>query len=198
MGIALMFPALIPARGGMIQVVIVLAAVVLLLATVFGVMIATQISPLRPIAEISILGKHFVGVSRSLVGLAAFFGGMIVTWIITLDVSLQAQKLSLDVNQITGQLWQLFLSLAPFIAYIYWLGIAVDLMRVRKHGRLLAAERFLASVRGVRYLSELNRPLVRRQLRRLALAPWWAVFATYYIAPVLFFLVGSALWQIIS
>lgn len=167
-------------------------AVAVTLAVIFftaiSIAVAAKIPPLRPVAEVSVLGKHTVGLSRLLVGLLAFFGNTALTWLIALSVAFQKSP---DVNftSITEQLWSLFISLAGSVAYVYWMWIAIDLLRARQTARLEAVERIEQT-----WLTHLNTPAAERVIARVMKwsmrSPWFLFLYTFFAAPVVIYLSG--------
>lgn len=167
-------------------------AVAVSLAVVFftavSIAVAAKIRPLRPVAEVSVLGKHTVGLSKLLVGLLAFFGNTALTWLIALSVAFQKTP-DVDFPSITEQLWSLFISLAGSVAYVYWMWIAVDLLRARQTARLEAVGQIEMT-----WLTHLNVPsaerVVARTMRWLMRSPWFLFLYTFFAAPVVIYLSG--------
>jgi len=112
----------------------VVAYLAVLFFTAVSIAVSAKLRPLRPVSEVSVLGKHTVGLSKLLVGLLAFFGSTALTWLIALSVAFQKTP-NIDFTSITEQLWSLFISLAGSVAYVYWMWIAVDLLRARHTAR---------------------------------------------------------------
>lgn len=137
----LLVPGLAPIVGLLMRVGFFAGSILVILAVALGMLLAANLPPLTPVAETSALGKRIVGVSRSLLGMLVFFGGMVVTWVITMDVALQGQSHSPKIETTLSSLFQLLLTAAPVVAYFYWMWIAADLIRVGKFGRIRAAKR---------------------------------------------------------
>lgn len=160
--------------------------------TAVSIAVAAKIRPLRPVAEVSVLGKHTVGLSKLLVGLLAFFGNTALTWLIALSVAFQKAP-DIDFSSITEQLWTVFIALAGLIAYAYWMWIAVDLLRARQTGRLEAVGRIEET-----WLTHLNVPLAEHVVARAAAwsmrSPWFLFLYTFFAAPVVIYASGQWLF----
>lgn len=165
------------------------AVLVVIVATVVAaVAVAIALPPLRPIAEISILGKHATGLGKLLVRLLAFFGNTALAWLVALSVAFQSAG-SVDVSSVPRDLWGIFVSLAAVSAYFFWLWIAGDLLRARKVGRQRGLVRISRE-----WLPRLGSPTIERALLRVAawlVGDAWALLCSLVVGP--FVLAGGVL-----
>lgn len=164
--------------------------------TLVSIAVAAKSPPLQPVAEVSILGKHTVGLSKLLIGLLAFFGNMALTWLIALSVSFQKAP-DVDFTSITSQLWGLFLTIAGSVAYVYWMWIAVDLLRARQAGRLRTVGQIEET-----WLARLDAPRAARLLARMAAwlmrSPWFLFLYTFFAAPAVIYSIGQWAFAMIT
>jgi len=157
--------------------------------------VAAKIRPLRPVAEVSVLGKHTVGLSKLLIGLLAFFGNTALTWLVALSVAFQKTP-DIDFSSITEQLWSIFITIAGSVAYVYWMWIAIDLLRARQAARLEAVGRIQET-----WLTRLNVPLAEHVVVRVAVwsmkSPWFLFLYTFFAAPAVIYLGGQWLFTVL-
>ncbi|KQR21325.1 hypothetical protein [Microbacterium sp. Leaf151] len=196
-GLLLIFGALsllirfVPAAAtALVSSLAVAACIVIIFYTGVSIAVAAKIRPLRPVADVSILGKHTVALSKLLVGLLAFFGNTALSWLIALSVAFQKTP-HIDSASITNQLWSIFIALAGSVAFVFWMWIAVDLLRARQSERLHAVNQIEAT-----WLTHLGVPLAERIVARAAAwsmkSPWFLILYTFFAAPFVIYLGG--LW----
>ncbi|WP_294978991.1 hypothetical protein [uncultured Microbacterium sp.] len=128
----------VPGLAVVLDLLFVIGVVAVALVSVpIGILIAIELPPVKPLADVSILGKNIVGFGKLAIGLLAFFGNTALAWIIALSV---AAKPDTDVASVQGQLWPLLASLVGAIAYVFWVWIAIDLTRAGRQARMNAVD----------------------------------------------------------
>ncbi|GEC76627.1 MULTISPECIES: hypothetical protein [Microbacterium] len=177
-------PEAAPEAGAVFAFVIILLTVAAsFFIVVIHVCVAAVLRPPRPLAETSVLGRHIVGLAKIVLGFLGFFGGLLLTTIIAMGNDHWGSSAGLF--DLMDQLWGMFLVLIAFVAYGYWLWIALDLIRLGEARRLSAVEWW--------YRTWLHRRVGVRWVERAARAtaqavvggPWWALLLTFYAAPLI-------------
>lgn len=174
----------VPGFGATVGIVLVVVlTATLVLTVVVSVAVAVELPPPRPLSEVSILGKHVVGLSKLVIALLAFFGNTALTWFIALSVARQ-DVVPIDTSTIEEELWRLFVVLLGPIAFFFWMWIAFDLTRTERARRREAvdvlAERWSIKVGLWPGFSR----LVRGCARWLVSGPWWQTVMSFYLAPL--------------
>jgi len=176
-----------------VQEVLVMAGVGLLLVSivvtaVLGLAITAVVPPLIPMSEVSILGKRVTAFAKFALAVGALFGTAVFGWMVAVSYESTVDNPG-NFSTVTGQLIEVLSVPVLMAAIIYWVWLAVDLLRLRKRRRANAIDLLVRL--GRRHLEVSSFGAEARHVAKFLLGDWWWVFYAYCMAPV-------ALWVIIQ
>ncbi|MFJ3395283.1 hypothetical protein [Leifsonia aquatica] len=160
-------------------------AAALICTVVTGIAVTAVIPPLRPVAEISVLGRRVMAFVKFGLATAALFSTAFITWLVakTYDYYYDNHLGSADP---TGQLSGTLGSALGFAAFVFWIWLSIDLLRIGARRRRSAVD---VLARRMRRKPREGR-VVRSICRALMGSKAWIVIA-FYITPPLAVVLGT-------